>query len=826
MIIRYIGLLGYNDISLPININLGGPYSYELVLGKGNTKPYVTVSECNLDYVYGLYENVSDISAIVGRNSNGKTTTLRMISSVIGVDKKNSKKEGTPQFVIIKEDEERRLHITTNIEKLSVATLAKKLREKINENIKEGGKKVVVVPEKDYGRMIENISQIYFSGVYDKATPLLDADNLKDISTNNELSKFVDNINEEDWKAGDISLSGFKYEETRKRLQLIRDYKKLEDDFLFKFPENVDVFFADNSKSKADFERIIEENYDALKDEYKDRVKNLGEIMDIWISGNEDDTSDLETTFVAYLIRNYILRSYKDISAGLPQVVDKLKQEVSKYIEKHQETNLSKLEEMIDEIAIYKNEEEKRGKGWESKGESDKEENEESFGDSGENASALGKIRELISEVTNASFEDYEDNYNDEDGLRNRIIGIVTAYGTEEMVDEIIAALSFCDPYNDDGFSYGAYGEEEAEYIIDILDKITILLEREVIEKYKTGHDDGTEQQIFDKVNNSNQKLTELALSYLGEKIDNVRQKKYCYQVIELFEQFCTLMNLGTIIKDDKNGESLRIRMSGESEQELLVFYDLFYNRDLHSDKSEKEISTTFDLIVDHMDMSSGFNGYFDMMARMAFVSKDINRARFGEKREKAKDELIIMLDEGELYLHPDAQKSFIEKFIEASKEFFPRKKIQLIVSTNSPFILSDIQSSNLLCLDGLNTEDGLKLYNRNNLGMTFGANITSLLIKEFFMETGVVGDFAKNKINAVIKELNRDPKNDNDGNCVMSKQEAYNIIQIVGDDLIRQKLTQMFINRYPLNETEIIDAEIERHKRIINRLEMKKSGR
>ena len=163
MIIRYIGLLGYNDIRLPININLGGPYTYELILGKGHTKPYVTVSECNLDYVYGLYDNVSDISAIVGRNSNGKTTTLRMISSVIGVDTDNSKNGEAPQFVIIKEDEERRLHVATNIEDISATTLAGRLQKKVNEKIKEGDKKVVVVPEKDYRKMMCSVWLILIS---------------------------------------------------------------------------------------------------------------------------------------------------------------------------------------------------------------------------------------------------------------------------------------------------------------------------------------------------------------------------------------------------------------------------------------------------------------------------------------------------------------------------------------------------------------------------------------------------------------------------------------------------------------------------------------
>jgi predicted ATP-binding protein involved in virulence len=112
-----------------------------------------------------------------------------------------------------------------------------------------------------------------------------------------------------------------------------------------------------------------------------------------------------------------------------------------------------------------------------------------------------------------------------------------------------------------------------------------------------------------------------------------------------------------------------------------------------------------------------------------------------------------VILDEIELYFHPDYQRQFISFLIDSIKELKigGRKgvnSINILLATHSPFILSDIPSQNVLRL-----KDG-KPYEEPQKG-TFGANVHDLLHDSFFMEDGFMGKFAEEKINEVIKRIN-----------------------------------------------------------------------
>lgn len=135
MVIRYIGLTEYNDIKVPININLGGPFFYEMKKS-GHEWPYLVVTKKTSEYIYDFYKTVRfskedeeyssdmpvintgvrEISAIVGRNSAGKTSVLRMISNVLREDKNSNASLSQYSYVMIHENlDDKQLFITTNI---------------------------------------------------------------------------------------------------------------------------------------------------------------------------------------------------------------------------------------------------------------------------------------------------------------------------------------------------------------------------------------------------------------------------------------------------------------------------------------------------------------------------------------------------------------------------------------------------------------------------------------------------------------------------------------------------------------------------------------
>ncbi|MEA3553669.1 MAG: hypothetical protein U9R39_04590, partial [Campylobacterota bacterium] len=103
------------------------------------------------------------------------------------------------------------------------------------------------------------------------------------------------------------------------------------------------------------------------------------------------------------------------------------------------------------------------------------------------------------------------------------------------------------------------------------------------------------------------------------------------------------------------------------------------------------------------------------------------------------------------------------------------------------PFILSDLPKENVIFL-----EDGEQKYPFKDK-QTFGANIHTLLSHGFFMNDGLMGEFAKNKINNVIKNLKDKEYNP-------SKEEKENIlaiIKIIGEDFLRTKLLDMYYKKF-----------------------------
>tara|TARA_B100000378_G_scaffold160792_1_gene129515 strand:- start:4426 stop:6744 length:2319 start_codon:yes stop_codon:yes gene_type:complete len=110
-----------------------------------------------------------------------------------------------------------------------------------------------------------------------------------------------------------------------------------------------------------------------------------------------------------------------------------------------------------------------------------------------------------------------------------------------------------------------------------------------------------------------------------------------------------------------------------------------------------------------------------------------------------------IILDEMELYYHPEMQRQLLHTLIteleKINKNDKDIKGINIVLLTHSPFILSDIPPSNILKL-----KNGEAIENEQS---TFAANIHDLLTDSFFLEDGFMGEYAKQTINQTIKWLN-----------------------------------------------------------------------
>ena len=161
------------------------------------------------------------------------------------------------------------------------------------------------------------------------------------------------------------------------------------------------------------------------------------------------------------------------------------------------------------------------------------------------------------------------------------------------------------------------------------------------------------------------------------------------------------------------------------------------------------------------------------------------------------------MLDEPELSLHPEWQRNYIKEFIKTFSK--SDNNIHLIITSHSPFLLSDIPKQNIIFLDkdekgNCKVVDGLK-----EKKQTFGANIHTLLSDGFFMDDGLMGEFAKSKIEEVIDYLNDKESK------IKDNDEVQKLIDIIGEPIIRNQLQKMLDSKRltKMDEIDIIKAEI-----------------
>lgn len=121
------------------------------------------------------------------------------------------------------------------------------------------------------------------------------------------------------------------------------------------------------------------------------------------------------------------------------------------------------------------------------------------------------------------------------------------------------------------------------------------------------------------------------------------------------------------------------------------------------------------------------------------------------EKKPIRYNHVNIVLDEMELYFHPEMQRQFINLFLEGLKQLplYQIMSIHVMIVTHSPFVLSDIPRCNILFMQ----KNGEPAYEGQMV--TFGSNIHSMLKHSFFLENGTMGDFALQTVKDVINRIN-----------------------------------------------------------------------
>ena len=179
---------------------------------------------------------------------------------------------------------------------------------------------------------------------------------------------------------------------------------------------------------------------------------------------------------------------------------------------------------------------------------------------------------------------------------------------------------------------------------------------------------------------------------------------------------------------------------------------------------------------------------------------------------------IIYGFDEPDNFLHPDWQKRFIKDLINVFQSL--EKNIHFIITSHSPFLLSDLPKQNVIFLEK-DEKTGKCINATDKVDINpFGSNIHTLLSHGFFMKEGLIGEFAKSKIDDVIKYLNNDKKS-----TITTDKDAQNIINIIGEPIIKRELQRMLKNKMELSNKTEIDTIKEEIEFLKHRLEILRKG-
>ena len=154
-----------------------------------------------------------------------------------------------------------------------------------------------------------------------------------------------------------------------------------------------------------------------------------------------------------------------------------------------------------------------------------------------------------------------------------------------------------------------------------------------------------------------------------------------------------------------------------------------------------------------------------------------------------------LVVDELESGMHLEWSRSLINFLVNYINEInkIGGMNFQLIFTTHSPYMLSDIKPGNVIMIEK-NQETG---YSEGKvLQNTFAKNIQEIM-KENLIDN-IYGDFALAKINSMIERLNGEEEQE--GN----EEELLKEIHLISEPILRNKLLEMYDKKYNTSEFSI----------------------
>ncbi|WP_318409849.1 AAA family ATPase [Photobacterium leiognathi] len=289
-----------------------------------------------------------------------------------------------------------------------------------------------------------------------------------------------------------------------------------------------------------------------------------------------------------------------------------------------------------------------------------------------------------------------------------------------------------------------------------------------------------------------------ILLEHINYKFQNSDDKRLAYyealkDFIDHFHEFGCVDDVICFFSRDKN--DINILKYSFLEK---IYIELHDNENIDSYKKNGNIEFLFDDLdyfkwaIEEYDIKDSKTPFVDMGVSWGWSGmstgesarlKLFSRIYDGVKRVKeiSKNSWIyIIIDEIDLYLHPEWQRTIIKEIydlIESLSDF--ETKISLIITSHSPIIASDVLAKDIIHLHRVNDKTIIK---ENTFG--FGSNIYDLYYKTFSLQS-TIGEHSKGIIDELVIKTSAK---------TLTKEEI-EIVKSIGDEVVRDILLSRLKN-------------------------------
>ncbi len=303
--------------------------------------------------------------------------------------------------------------------------------------------------------------------------------------------------------------------------------------------------------------------------------------------------------------------------------------------------------------------------------------------------------------------------------------------------------------------------------IVKICKDFKYCLRDEEIERYFI---DGNYLSLFDKIKIETEEMKEF-LNLLVDFLNNLEQFINNYEIKEYSDSMETrIVEIGY---GEKNFDNRK-----EFEKLYLDYEEL--------EKNAIDLKCYGFRVIDdfYYNMSTGEINILKVMSYVKWLQMNPSQGT-----------CQLVVDELESGMHLEWSRTLINFLVNYINEInrIGGMNFQLIFTTHSPYMLSDIKPGNVIMLEK-NQETG---YSEGKvLQNTFAKNIQEIM-KENLIDN-IYGDFALAKINSMISRLNGEEGDEED------EEELLKEIHLISEPILRNKLLEMYDKKYNTSEFSI----------------------